>query len=91
MYEYKKGHLVISIAGHDKGRFYIINTLQGEYAFLVDGKYKTLEKPKKKKLKHIQFVTDFCEKFEEKSNNEMYKYVIKQYMKELKIKEKSLL
>lgn len=48
MYEYKKGHLVISIAGHDKGRFYIINTLQGEYAFLVDGKYKTLEKPKKK-------------------------------------------
>lgn len=90
MYEYKKGHLVISMAGHDKGTFYIINNIQGEYAFLVDGKYKTLEKPKKKKIKHIQFVTDFCERLEEKPSNEMYKYVLKQYMKELKLKEKSL-
>lgn len=90
MYEYKKGHLVISMAGHDKGTFYIINKIQGEYAFLVDGKYKTLEKPKKKKLKHIQFVTDFCERLDENPSNEMCKFVLKQYMKELKIKEKSL-
>ncbi|MBD5088116.1 MAG: hypothetical protein HDT30_04770 [Clostridiales bacterium] len=89
MYEYKKGHLVVSMAGHDKGTFYIINDVQGEYAFLVDGKYKTLEKPKKKKLKHIQFVADFCERLEEKPRNEMYKNVLKQYKKELETKGNS--
>ncbi|MCI8408643.1 MAG: hypothetical protein HFJ09_05150 [Lachnospiraceae bacterium] len=86
MYDYKKGHLVVSMAGHDKGTFYIINNIQGEYAFLVDGKYKTLEKPKKKKLKHIQFVIDLCDKLEDNSSNEMYKYLLKQYKKELEIK-----
>lgn len=91
MYEFKRGHLVVSMAGHDKGAFYIIKDVQGEYAFLVDGKYKTLEKPKKKKLKHIQFISDFSEKLIEKPRDEMYKRVLKQYKKELGIHGKSCL
>lgn len=83
MREYKIGHLVVSMAGHDKGTFYIINDVQGEYVFLVDGKYKTIDKPKKKKIKHIQYVADFSEKLNENIRDEMYKYVLKQYRKEM--------
>ena len=86
MYEYKKGQLVVSRAGHDKGTFYIINDIQGEYAFLVDGKYKTLLKPKKKKIKHIQYLADYCEKLGKNPRDEVYKNILKQYKKELKAK-----
>lgn len=83
MQEYKTGHLVVSMAGHDKGNYYIINDVQGEYVFLVDGKYKTMEKPKKKKRKHIQYVADFSEKLNENMRDEMCKFVLKQYKKEM--------
>lgn len=51
-----KGMLAVSKAGHDKNEiFYIIEETE-EYVFLADGKYRTLEKPKKKKKKHIQII-----------------------------------
>ena len=48
------GQFVISKAGHDKGNLYIVAAQEGEFVFLCDGRTKTPEKPKKKKLKHIQ-------------------------------------
>jgi len=48
------GQIVFSKRGRDKGRAMIVLFVGGEYAYLVDGKYRTLEKPKKKKAKHIQ-------------------------------------
>lgn len=44
----------ISIAGHDKGRIYVIIASDAEYVFLADGKIKTIAVPKKKKRKHVQ-------------------------------------
>ena len=51
MRELKAGQIVCSTAGHDKNQFYIINRVEGEYVFLVDGKYKLLSHPKKKRKK----------------------------------------
>ena len=36
----------------------IIIAIDGEYAFLVDGKSRPLAKPKKKKAKHIQLTNN---------------------------------
>ena len=48
--------VVISEAGRDAGElFYVIST-DHEYLYLVNGKDRTLEKPKKKKRKHARKV-----------------------------------
>ena len=48
--------VVISTAGRDKGKlFYVIGT-DPVYLTLANGKDRTLEKPKRKKRKHIQKV-----------------------------------
>jgi ribosomal protein L14E/L6E/L27E len=51
----KEGTVVVSTAGHDKdGIFAVIGFTHGEYALIADGKVRKLEKPKKKKLKHLE-------------------------------------
>ena len=48
--------VVVSTAGRDQGElFYIIGT-DPVYLFLANGKDRTLEKPKRKKRRHIQKV-----------------------------------
>jgi len=59
--DYRVGQVVYSKGGHDKGQVFFILSVEGEYLFLVDGKTRTLEKPKRKKKKHVQstnFVND---------------------------------
>ncbi len=51
--ELKRGQVVKSIAGHDKGGFMTILELQFPYAVLCDGKLRPLERPKRKKLIHL--------------------------------------
>lgn len=48
------GQFAVSKAGHDKGELYVVVAQEGEYVFLCDGRTKTPDKPKKKKIKHIQ-------------------------------------
>ncbi|MEY8355633.1 hypothetical protein AALB39_20050 [Lachnospiraceae bacterium 54-53] len=50
------GTLVKSVAGHDKGGYFLIIHEEGEYIYLVDGKYRRLDCPKKKKKKHVEAV-----------------------------------
>ena len=48
--------VVLSTAGRDQGKlFYVIGTEEA-YLLLVDGKGRTIDKPKKKKRKHVQKV-----------------------------------
>ena len=47
------GQVVKSKAGRDKGRIFIVIEVDGEYAYLVDGDFRRLDKPKKKKVKHL--------------------------------------
>ena len=55
------GMLAKSRAGHDKGHLYVIYNADETYVYLVDGKTRTIDKPKKKKRKHVQII---CEKHE---------------------------
>lgn len=54
MLEFQVGQIVKSKAGRDKGHYFIIIDDLGEYVYLVDGHLRKLEKPKKKKKKHLQ-------------------------------------
>ena len=47
------GLVVRAKSGRDKGRFFVVISLDGEYAYIVDGKTRRLEKPKRKNLKHL--------------------------------------
>lgn len=52
--ELKKGTVVYSLAGHDKGDYQVIIDYDDKYAKVCDGKYRPLERPKKKKLIHMK-------------------------------------
>ncbi len=56
MAEVSTGMYGISRAGHDKGRMYIIVKEEGDFFYLVDGKVRKLDGPKKKRKKHLQIV-----------------------------------
>ena len=57
----ERGMLAKSKAGHDKGHLYVIYDVDETYVYLVDGEIRTIDKPKKKKRKHVQLI---CEKHE---------------------------
>jgi ribosomal protein L14E/L6E/L27E len=46
--------MVYSKKGRDKGLALVVSEVENEYLYLVDGKTRTLQKPKKKKAKHVQ-------------------------------------
>ena len=48
------GQIAMSMAGHDKGEFFVITAVEGKYVYICNGKQRKLEKPKKKKIIHIQ-------------------------------------
>ena len=48
------GGIVISKRGRDKGRPFVIVKIDGAFLYLADGKLRRLEKPKKKKVMHVQ-------------------------------------
>ena len=81
------GRFAISKAGHDKAKVYVITAVEGDFAYLCDGRLKTLEKPKKKCAKHIQFVNaqveqELLERLESGAcvRNEEIKYALKTYL-----------
>ncbi len=54
MLEYQIGQIVYSKSGHDKGEAMLILSVEGRYLYLVNGKTRRLEKPKCKKMIHVQ-------------------------------------
>ena len=50
------GMFAISLAGHDKGRIYLIIKEEGDFVYLTDGKTRGIENPKKKRKKHLQII-----------------------------------
>lgn len=45
-----------SLAGHDKGQLFVITGEEDGYVFLADGRGRGVQKPKKKKIKHVQIM-----------------------------------
>lgn len=52
--EVQIGQVVYSKSGHDKGDALMVFSVEGEYVWLVDGRRRKLEKPKRKKIIHVQ-------------------------------------
>ncbi|NLZ52719.1 MAG: RNA-binding protein [Thermoanaerobacteraceae bacterium] len=75
------GQLAKSVAGRDKGRFMIvIDIIDENYVYIVDGDLRRVENPKKKKIKHLQllnkkvdFIADKLVKKRKISNDDVKK------------------
>ena len=48
--------VVVSTAGHDQGQLYYVISTDETYLYLANGKDRTLDRPKRKKRKHVQKV-----------------------------------
>ncbi len=66
------GQIVISKSGRDVGRMFIVTGVCSDYLYLVDGDLRKLNKPKKKKIKHIQIVNYIDLEIKEKLLNNLY-------------------
>lgn len=73
MNEFTIGGYAVASAGHDTGKCYVIFHMDSEYVYLVDGKIRTLDRPKKKKIKHIKMLSQFNQELAEKVKNKTAK------------------
>ena len=48
--------VVVSTAGHDQGEIFYVIGMDDQFLYLANGKDRTLDKPKRKKRKHVQKV-----------------------------------
>ncbi|MBO5304291.1 MAG: RNA-binding protein [Clostridia bacterium] len=61
------GSVVYSRAGRDEGNFFIVyGIVDDSYVLLVDGDIRKLDKPKKKKLKHVKNTGEVIQTLAEK-------------------------
>ena len=67
--EADKSSLVISRAGRDKGQLFYVIEADEQYVYLADGKSRRLEKPKRKKRKHVEQVPRTESRIAEKIRN----------------------
>lgn len=63
------GAVVRSRAGRDKERYFLVTQVDNNYAMLVDGDLRKIEKPKRKKLKHVEYKGDIIHLLKGKIEN----------------------
>ncbi|HHY24165.1 MAG TPA: RNA-binding protein [Clostridiaceae bacterium] len=87
---FKLGELIYSNAGRDVGRRFIItNIIDEKYVLISDGDLRKIEKPKKKKIKHIKtcgiIIDSLNKKMEnkEKITNAEIRKMIAQYVQNM--------
>ena len=77
-----KCSLVQSKKGHDLGRVYLVISADSTFAVCVDGKFRPINNPKKKRIKHLQdlFVVndDFVSKIEQ---NKLHDFEVTTFIK----------
>ena len=52
--EIKCSQIVRATAGRDSGALFFVTGVEDGYVYLADGKGRKLEKPKRKKLRHVR-------------------------------------
>ncbi len=52
--EIQIGDLVVSRAGRDKGRPFVVLSAEEGFVYLIDGDLRKLDRPKKKKRMHVK-------------------------------------
>ena len=51
----KPGSIILSRAGRDKGRYFVVMRVEENFCLLVDGDLRKIDKMKRKKIKHIKW------------------------------------
>ena len=67
--EVDKSSLVVSKAGRDQGQLFYVIDADEQNVYLADGKSRRLEKPKRKKRKHIEQIPRTESRIAEKIRN----------------------
>lgn len=49
--------IVEPVNGRDEGKKFFIINIEGKYAYLANGKGRPIEKPKRKKMRHIKLIS----------------------------------
>lgn len=78
------GRIAYSKAGRDQGRFFIIfDVINDNYVNIVDGDLRTVEKPKKKKIKHLEITDEVMEDARDMiiSNNSISNIKVRRFLK----------
>jgi large subunit ribosomal protein L14e len=66
------GEVVFSKAGRDSGRkFVITGIVDTNYVFISDGDLRRIDKPKKKKIKHLELTGIVVDSLSEKLKNNL--------------------
>ena len=69
MSQFSRGDIVFSKMGRDQGRYYIVVNVDEKFAFIADGKLHKIQKPKKKKFRHLIHLGAKSTVIEEKIKN----------------------
>lgn len=68
----RKGQIVKSIAGRDSGRYFIVLEVRPDDMMLIsDGKLRKIQKPKLKKLKHLELTSTLCDAVDQINYNDL--------------------
>jgi ribosomal protein L14E/L6E/L27E len=85
------GDIVLSAAGRDKGRHFVIMSTEGIFAWICDGDIRKTDCPKKKKIKHLkktdghsQYIADKIAEESKVTNNELRR-AISEFEEELNL------
>ena len=54
--EIQKSDIVLSQSGRDQGRMMVVLDTDADYLLLADGRRRRVERPKRKKIRHVSFV-----------------------------------
>ena len=72
----KEGSIVKAKAGRDKDGLFVVVRLEGQYAYIANGKRRKVESPKKKKLIHLQHTDVYANTY---NTNREIKNIIKEF------------
>lgn len=65
--EPKLGQIVYSKMGRDKGKYFVIvQIIDDEYVYIADGNVRRMDRPKKKKIKHLVLTSEIIHPIAEK-------------------------
>jgi len=78
MMNFETGGLVISRAGHDKDNVYMIIGQEDDFLYLADGRLRPLDRPKKKRKKHVQLMRAAVPE-ESRSDDAALRHFLKSY------------
>ncbi len=66
-YTVEVGRVAQSAAGRDKGRlFVIVSLIDEQYVYIADGDLRVLDRPKKKKLRHLRLRSEILQSIADK-------------------------